>query len=645
MHRPRSNHYQKQRTLALSLTLLAAFCLPAFLPQGAGRAGSSSEAQTTLTSSDPVIAAAGDIACDPTDPNYKGGSGTSTGCRQQYTSDLLVNEGLAAVLDLGDNQYFCGGYSAFQQVYDPTWGRVKPITHPAVGNHEYLTSGGTGCTTDNEGATGYFQYFGSAAGPVGKGYYSFDMGSWHLIAVNSSCNGIGGCGTGSPEYEWLKSDLEAHKNLCTLAYWHIPLFSSGGRASSSTRPLWQLLYDNDADLVLNGHDHIYERFAPQTPSGQLDLTRGIREFIVGTGGANHTSIVSVAANSLVRNTDTFGVLELTLHPTGYDWKFVREAVGSFSDSGSASCHGSDTVPPTAPTDLRVTNVTSTSVSLQWAASKDNVGVSGYRVFRNATQIADVKTLSYTDHGLTPQTSYSYFVVAYDRARLVSARSNLVMVATMPAPTPTPMPSPTPSPPAILFKDGFESGSLQKWSVVRGMTVEKQIVSAGTYSASALSSSGTPAYVRKALTVGESDVSYRIHFNILSQGSNALRLLEFRTTRGAPILVVRVNAAGKLGYADAITHKSYNSRVNVVHGVWQTLVVRIGIHGADSRVDVWYNNKLLPALSRPQMLGTDLVRSVQLGEDRIGPTYSVVFDSVVVVRPSTGHLAPLATPTP
>lgn len=304
-------------------------------PTSASAATAGSQA---AASADPVIAAAGDIACDPANASFKAGNGTANACREKYTSNLLVNATLAAVLDLGDTQYYCGGYQAFLQSYDPTWGRVLSMTHPVPGNHEYLTSGGTGCNAANKGASGYFSYFGSAAGKPGQGYYSFDIGAWHIVALNSACGSVGGCGLTSPQGTWLANDLKTHTNSCTLAFWHVPLFSSGGRASSSTKPFWQLLYDNNADVVLSAHDHIYERFAPQTPSGTLDTARGIREFIVGTGGAVHTGLVTIAANSEVRNASTYGVLELTLQPTGYTWQFVPEAGKAFTDSGSGACH-------------------------------------------------------------------------------------------------------------------------------------------------------------------------------------------------------------------------------------------------------------------------------------------------------------------
>src|SRR5215831_2881665 len=393
-------------------------------------------------SSDPVIAVAGDIACDPANSSFNGGNGSSNSCREMYTSNLLLNAGLSAVLTLGDTQYYCGGYSAFLQSYDPSWGRVKSITHPAVGNHEYLTSGGTDCTAANAGAAGYFNYFGSAAGQPGQGYYSFDIGTWHIIALNSNCGDAGGCSATSPQGQWLANDLQTHTNFCTLAFWHIPLFSSGGRANNNSKAFWQLLYDNNADLILSAHDHIYERFASQTPTGTLDTTRGIREFIVGTGGANHTSIVSVAPDSEVRNADTFGALELTLPPTSYDWNFVPEAGKTFTDSGSTACHGatSDTTPPTAPANLTAAAVSPTQVNSSWDASTDNVGVAGYKVYRDGVFLASTSTTFYTDSTVQGGTSHSYTVYAYDAAGNISPASNTATVTTptdtQPPTTPT-----------------------------------------------------------------------------------------------------------------------------------------------------------------------------------------------------------------
>ncbi len=274
---------------------------------------------------------AGDIACAPSSSRYNSGNGTSTACRQKWVSELLVAQQPDAVLTLGDNQYETGQLANFNLVYDPTWGRVKDRTFPATGNHEYGTTN----------AQGYRDYFGARADPDRDGnlYYSYNLGAWHVIALDSMCNEGGGCAPGTPQYEWLKADLAANAARCTLAYWHHPRFSSSSRGNNNTyQAFWQALYDAGADVVLAGHEHHYERFAPQDPSGKADPARGIREFVVGTGGKSHYGFGTIRPNSEVRSSGTFGVLKLTLHATSYEWQFVPEAGKSFTDSGSTACH-------------------------------------------------------------------------------------------------------------------------------------------------------------------------------------------------------------------------------------------------------------------------------------------------------------------
>ena len=276
---------------------------------------------------DPVIATAGDIACDPIDSRFNGGAGTATACHQMGTGNILFNTPFAAVLPLGDTQYELGAQSAFLRSYDASWGRVNGLAHPVPGNHEYETTG----------AAGYYAYFGSLAGDPTKGYYSYDIGAWHIIALNGECSFVGGCGTGSPQEVWLRSDLAAHTNTCTLAYWHEPRFSSGLQGGDDTYATWwHDLYTGHADVVLNGHDHDYERFAPQDDA-RHPTPNGIRAFVVGTGGEEHQAFTRRATNSEVFNNDTFGVLQLTLHPTSYDWRFVPEAGSTFTDAGSTPC--------------------------------------------------------------------------------------------------------------------------------------------------------------------------------------------------------------------------------------------------------------------------------------------------------------------
>ena len=242
----------------------------------------------------------------------------------------LLEQIPGTVMAVGDLAYPGGTKEQFDNCYNKTWGRVKSRTRPASGNHEFHSSG----------ATPYFDYFGPAAGDPKTGYYSYELEMWHIIVLNSECVAVGGCEADSLQGKWLRADLAAHPVACTLAYWHKPLFSSGNAHGNdlTVKPLFQALYEANADVVVNGHDHEYERFAPQTPDGAADPARGIREFVAGTGGKNHRPFGEPKPNSELRDATAFGVLKLTLKPKGYDWQFIPEAGKSFTDSGSGTCH-------------------------------------------------------------------------------------------------------------------------------------------------------------------------------------------------------------------------------------------------------------------------------------------------------------------
>jgi hypothetical protein len=262
------------------------------------------------------------------------GAGDIADCRDLSGAEAtakLLDQNPGTVMAVGDLAYPDGSKEDFE-CYDRTWGRAKTRTRPAVGNHEFHSGG----------ATPYFDYFGSAAGSPGDAYYSYDLGQWHVVVLNSECQDLGGCQIGSREEKWLRADLASNHPSCTLAYWHKPLFSSGGSHGNDLEvlPLWQALYDAKADVIINGHDHNYERFAPQNPQGELDPQHGIREFVVGTGGKNLRPMGPTKPNSEVRNNEAFGVLKLTLHPTGYDWLFIPQDGKTFTDSGSGQCHSS-----------------------------------------------------------------------------------------------------------------------------------------------------------------------------------------------------------------------------------------------------------------------------------------------------------------
>ena len=272
----------------------------------------------------PIIAAAGDIACAP------GGMATATTCRQAKTAALFLgNPAITAVLPLGDEQYENGALADFQAVYDTTWGRALGKTHPVPGNHEYA-SGANGA--------GYFAYFGSRAGQPGKGWYSFNIGKWHLIALNANCSHIHGCGPSSPQMTWLRNDLNAHHPACTLAFWHQARFSSGPEGNlADYDAFWKVLYSHHVDVVLSAHNHVYERYALQTPAQARDPRHGIREFVVGTGGKSLDPFTGPFTNGQFRQNTQFGVLKLTLHGQRYDWRFVSTTNGVL-DSGQTDCH-------------------------------------------------------------------------------------------------------------------------------------------------------------------------------------------------------------------------------------------------------------------------------------------------------------------
>jgi hypothetical protein len=300
--------YKRAHSIFVQLTVVIAMI-----------AAASGEMQKTspASASDPVLVGAGDIAsCD----DLAGAEATAK----------LIEKIPGTVFAVGDLAYPDGSDDQFAECYGPTWGRFKDRTRPAPGNHEYHSNG----------ASGYARYFGTAAGDPTKGYYSYELGAWHIIALNSECAEVGGCEANSPQGRWLKHDLEQHATACTLAYFHKPLFSSGEKHGNDPTmlPLWQILYAGGADVIINGHDHDYERFAPQDPDGKADAERGIREFVVGSGGKNsHRTFAAPKPNSEVRNADTFGVLKLTLHPVSYDWEFVPEAGKKFTDTGKGTC--------------------------------------------------------------------------------------------------------------------------------------------------------------------------------------------------------------------------------------------------------------------------------------------------------------------
>lgn len=282
--------------------------IPSALPSPSGSA----------LAGDPVLVGAGDIA----DCSLDGGAATAR----------LLDDIDGTVFTAGDNVYPTGTAESFADCYDPEWGRHRARTRPAPGNHEWDPG-------SLDAYLAYLAYFGAAAtGPDGASWYSYDLGTWHIVVLDSSCGRVDGCGPDSPQGRWLAADLAASDAACTMAIWHHPRFSSGFHGSDpSVDPFWRALYAAGADVIVNGHDHDYERLAPQDPEGAEDRDRGLRQFIVGTGGTALRPFEDPVPNSELRMSVDHGVLAFTLRDGRYEWRFVP-ATTTITDAGTASCH-------------------------------------------------------------------------------------------------------------------------------------------------------------------------------------------------------------------------------------------------------------------------------------------------------------------
>src|SRR5215216_1845780 len=428
-------------------------------------------------SGDPVFVGAGDIA------NCSGNTVEST---------AKLFDGIpGTVFTVGDNAYPDGTSAQFTDCYGPTWGRHKDRTRPAPGNHDYHTAG----------ASGYFGYFGAAAGDPAKGYYSYNLGAWHIIALNSEIT----YNVGSAQEQWLRADLAKNQSMCTLAYWHKPLFSSGQHGNNSgSKAFWQALYEYGADVVLNGHDHTYQRFAPQNPSGQAD-PKGIREFVVGTGGAGLYPFPTTQPNTEVRNNTTFGVLKLTLHATSYDWQFVPIAGQTFTDSGSANCVGSGSGQIPTPT--------RTSTSAPIATST-----------MTRTPIATLPTSAVT----ATQTS-------------LGAATSTSISTELPN---TVVPDIGSDPSDKIFADSFESGNLSAWtsdSIDNGdLSVNAAAALTGSQGMQAVIDDANTIYVRDDGPNAEPRYRARFYFdpNSISMTSGNTHFI-FKGFMGTTTEVVRI----------------------------------------------------------------------------------------------------------
>ncbi len=483
--------------------------------------------------------------------------------------------------------------------------RFRAITDPTVGNHEYQGSD----------APGYFDYWDNV-----PHYYSFDANGWHFISLDSTSQ-FGETDPGSDQYQWLQQDLASDTDPCTIAFFHHPLYNVGAEGPSTRlSAIWSLLAQRGVDIVLNGHDHDYQRWQPLDGSGR-PASDGITEFVVGTGGHGVQSFITTD-NRLVVGYDTspyaFGALKMTLNTDGAGYQFINTD-GSVLDSGSIHCSGAppDTAAPSAPTNLAVTSNTSSHVDLSWSPSNDNVGVEGYDIYRSDNPSAPLASVgsatTYRDDSVAGATTYQYYVIARDAAGNRSAPSNTVTTTTQ----------------AVTFQDGFESGSFGLWTkTYGGMSVQSSNVLSGDYAARA-TTTGDATWAYKTLATARSDLYFRVWFNMLNQGGNNVYIQRFRTSDGSSILGAYVSSAGKLAYRDDIAGVSRTSSTLVTPG-WHQLQVHLTINttnGSAGQTEVWLDGTKVDSLSRSENLGTARVGRLQIGDNSTGRTYDLAFDDV------------------
>jgi fibronectin type 3 domain-containing protein len=531
------------------------------------------------------------------------GDGASGETSAGNVTNLIASWNPNMMLYLGD-VYNDGTPTEFYNWYGTAntfYGRFRSITNPTIGNHEY----------QGVQAPGYFDYWDNI-----PHYFSFDAAGWHFISLDSTSQ-FNQSAPGSPQYDWLVQDLNANSSACTIAYFHHPIYNVGPEGETPRMSdIWALLVQHGVDLVLTGHDHSYQRWVPLNGSGAPD-SAGLTQFVVGTGGHGIQDFIR-SDNRLAVGFDTspyaFGALRLELNQDGSAYQFVNTQ-GAMLDSGSMACSSAtaDTTPPSMPANLTAAARSSTHADLTWAAATDNVGVTGYDIYRNGTLLASIgPAKSYTDATLTSGTAYDYQVRARDAA---GNTSNLSAVATVRTH-------------AVLFSDGFENGNLSAWSFSTGLIVQQQEVMNGSYAARG-TSTGTATYAYKQLSVAQSDLYYRIKFKIVSQGASSVYLQRFRTTSGTALLGVYVSSTGKLGYRNDVTGVSTTSTANVSTGSWHELQTRVVVNGSASQTEVWLDGNRIGALSKTESLGTAAVGRVQFGENSTGRVYDIAFDDNVV----------------
>jgi hypothetical protein len=533
------------------------------------------------------------------------GAGDIADCSEQgdEATAKILDSTPGTVFTVGDNVYPNGTASEFTNCYDPTWGRHKLRTKPAAGNHDYNTTG----------ATGYYGYFGGLAGSAGLGYYSYDVTGWHVVVLNSEISS----NTGSTQEMWLRADLASHPAVCTAAIFHRPLFSSGTLHGSepAMKPFWQALYDYGADVVLNGHEHNYERFAPQTPDGAADSARGIREFVIGTGGASEVGYTfgTPLANSEIRASDVTGVLKLTLKPSGYDWQLIGVPGQTFTDSGSGTCVVNQAPVVNAGPDASVT--LPSSASLDASVSDDGLPT-GSSLTTGWTKVSGPGTVTFADAAAVDTTAafstagtYALRLTANDTA--LTSTDDLTITVQLPD---------------LIFADGFESGTFSAWSSsttnLGDLSVTAAAALAGTRGMQGLVNDNQSIFVRDDTPVTEP--RYRARFLFHPHGITMAKndqhvIFTGLSSTGAVVLQIELRYAGssyqlRAGTATdgrTVTSTSWFTISNALHALEFDWRASSAVGANDGQLTFWIDSTQKADLTAVDN-DTRRVEAVQLG---------------------------------
>jgi chitodextrinase len=535
------------------------------------------------------------------------GDGASGETNEGNVANLIASWNPNLFLYLGD-VYEDGRPMEFNNWYGnpgtpSTYGQFYSISDPTVGNHEYVGSD----------LSGYEWYWNNV-----RPYYSYNAGGWHFVSLDNISKFIGS-NTSNANYKaetaWLKNDLASNNLGCTIVYYHEPEFNVGPEGvATNTAGIWQILAKNNVTLVLNGHDHDYQRWVPLDGNGNPD-PNGVTEIVAGSGGHGHQKQMSTDSRLAASDFTHFGALRLALGNSGAEYQFVTTG-GTTIDSGSVPCQGAppDTTPPSQPQNLTATALSQGQVQLSWDASTDNVGVTAYDIYRDGTLLASTAPpAGYLDQSVQPGTTYDYYVVARDAAGNSSAPSSDASVTT---PTNT-----------TMFSDGFETGDMSQWTTSTGINVQSQLVNDGSFAAEAVPN-GAAAYAYKQLAQTWPSLYYSTRFYVVSRGTSSLYLLRFRTATKGAIAAVFVSSTGKLGLRNDVTGTTTTSTTSVSSGAWHTLEFYGSVNGASGQTSVWLDGSPVAALTLTQQsLGTTPIGYLQLGDTTTSRTFDVAFDDV------------------